>query len=88
MALITLQGVWGLACIVLLNAQCTPHEAVWLFYLESNCYDLPSVMLTSASVQVITDIAMIVLPQRVIWSLQMSRQKKFGFSVVFSVGLL
>ncbi|KKY36779.1 putative 60s ribosomal protein l36 [Diaporthe ampelina] len=88
MILIGLQWVWGIACIILLNMQCRPHEAIWKFYLESTCYSLPSVMLTSASVQVFTDISMVLLPQRVIWSLQMSWRRKVGISVVFGVGLL
>lgn len=88
MVLIGFQAVWGVACIILLNMQCRPHEAIWKFYLESSCYHLPSVMLTSASVQVVTDISMVILPQRTIWSLQMNWQRKFGISVVFGVGLL
>lgn len=88
MALISLQCVWGIACIILLNMQCRPHEAIWKFYLESKCYSLPSVMLTSASVQVFTDISMVLLPQKVIWSLLMSWRRKVGISIVFGVGLL
>lgn len=87
-ALSCLQAVWGIACIILLNMQCTPHEAIWNFYLPSKCYNLPTVMLTSASVQVLTDVSMVMLPQKVIWSLQMSWQRKVGISVVFGVGLL
>lgn len=87
-ALISIQCVWGIACIILLNMQCRPHEAIWKFYLESTCYDLPPVMLASASVQVLTDFGMVMLPQKVIWSLQMSRRRKVGISLVFGVGLL
>lgn len=45
MAVATLQCVWGLLCIILLNMQCRPHEAIWKFYLPSKCYSLPDVML-------------------------------------------
>lgn len=88
MAVATLQCVWGLLCIILLNMQCRPHEAIWKFYLPSRCYSLPDVMLTSASVQVASDIIMFVLPQRIIWHLQMTWQKKLGISVIFGVGIL
>jgi hypothetical protein len=83
-----LQCAWGAACIILLNFQCIPHEAIWEFYLPAKCYPLPSVMLGSASVQVATDFAMVMLPQRIIWSLRMNWQKKLGVSVVFGVGLM
>lgn len=85
---ITLQCVWGLLCIILLNLQCRPHEAIWKFYIPSKCYSLPEVMLTSASVQVISDLTMFILPQRIIWNLQMSWPKKIGISIIFGVGIL
>lgn len=45
-------------------------------------------MLSSASVQVITDLAMVLLPQRIIWGLHLNWQKKMGVSVIFGVGIL
>ena len=86
--IIIFQCVWGILCVILLNMQCRPHEAIWKFWLPSKCYSLPKVMLTSATVQVISDLAMFLLPQRLIWSLQMSLQRKLGVSVMFSVGIL
>jgi hypothetical protein len=88
MAVICLQGIWGLLCILLLNMQCRPHAAIWKFYLPNKCYSLPDVILTSASVQVASDIIMFFLPQRIIWRLQMNWQKKLGVSVIFGVGIL
>ena len=87
-AIISLQVVWGIACIILLNMQCVPHAAIWEFYLPSKCYDLTKVMLTSASVQVFSDFCMVLLPQKVIWSLHMNWQKKLGVAVIFGVGIL
>ncbi|KAJ5371216.1 uncharacterized protein N7496_007308 [Penicillium cataractarum] len=87
-SIITLQCLWGVLCIILLNAQCRPHEAIWKFYLPSKCYSLPDVMLTSATVQVVSDIAMFLLPQRIIWRLHMNWQKKIGISIIFGVGIL
>ncbi|KAH9906806.1 hypothetical protein F4778DRAFT_800778 [Xylariomycetidae sp. FL2044] len=88
MSLIAIQVTWGVACIIFLNMQCVPHEAIWNFYLPSRCYDLNKVMLASACVQVVTDWSMVLLPQRAIWALQMSWRSKIGISVVFGVGLL
>ena len=88
MILCVLQCLWGVACIVLLNLQCRPHRAIWEFYVPAECYELPSVMLGSASVQVLTDIAMVLLPQRIIWSLHMNWKRKLGVSIIFAVGLM
>ncbi|KAF5001741.1 hypothetical protein FDECE_10874 [Fusarium decemcellulare] len=88
MALVFLQCAWGIACIILLNLQCRPHRAIWEFYLPSKCFPLPRVMLGSASVQVATDILMALLPQRIIWGLNMNWQRKIGIALVFGVGLI
>uniref|UniRef100_A0A0D2YKD9 Rhodopsin domain-containing protein n=1 Tax=Fusarium oxysporum (strain Fo5176) TaxID=660025 RepID=A0A0D2YKD9_FUSOF len=77
-----LQCVWGITCIILLNMQCIPHRAIWEFYVPSKCYNLPSVMLGSATVQVVTDVAMVLLPQRTIWALNMNWQKKLGVACI------
>ncbi|KAE8153296.1 hypothetical protein BDV25DRAFT_169179 [Aspergillus avenaceus] len=88
MIVIAVQCIWGVLCIILLNMQCRPHRAIWEFYVPAKCYSLPNVMLCSASVQVISDLTMFVLPQRIIWGLHMSRQKKLGVSIIFGVGVL
>lgn len=88
MAIIVLQCLWGVLCIILLNTQCIPHAAIYLFYLPSKCYDLTKVMLTSASVQVFSDWCMVLLPQKIIWDLRMNWQKKVGISILFGVGIL
>ncbi|KAJ5239229.1 hypothetical protein N7468_003848 [Penicillium chermesinum] len=85
---ITLQCLWGALCVILLNLQCRPHEAIWKFWLPSKCYSLPDVMLTSATVQVVSDVTMFILPQRIIWTLHMNWQKKLGVSIIFGVGIL
>jgi hypothetical protein len=88
MILADFQCLWGICCVVLLNLQCIPHNAIWEFYVPAKCYDLPSVILGSAAVQVVTDLAMVLLPQRAIWSLHMSWRRKLGISIMFGVGLM
>ncbi|KAF7631423.1 hypothetical protein F9C07_2276778 [Aspergillus flavus] len=88
MAVSFVQCLWGILCILLLNLQCRPHRAIWEFYVPSKCYSLPDVMLCSASVQVISDVCMFLLPQKMIWSLHMNWQKKMGISIIFGVGIL
>ncbi|KAG9566877.1 hypothetical protein KCU71_g3188, partial [Aureobasidium melanogenum] len=88
MVIISVQLSWGIACIILLNMQCVPHAAIWKFYLPSKCYNLSTVMLVSASVQVFSDWSMILLPQKIIWGLQMNWRQRLGVSIIFGVGLL
>ncbi|KAB2569228.1 hypothetical protein DBV05_g12097 [Lasiodiplodia theobromae] len=88
MAISGFQCLWGVLCIILLNMQCIPHNAIWEFYVPSKCYELPKVMLSSGSIQVITDIAMVLLPQKMIWGLHLNWQKKLGVSIIFGVGVI
>ncbi|KAH0207836.1 hypothetical protein KCU99_g278, partial [Aureobasidium melanogenum] len=88
MVIISVQLSWGIACIILLNMQCVPHAAIWKFHLPSKCYNLSTVMLVSASVQVFSDWSMILLPQKIIWGLQMNWRQRLGVSIIFGVGLL
>lgn len=85
---IILQCLWGLICILLLSVECRPHDPVWKSHLPSKCYTLPDIMLTSSTIQVVSDFAMLILPQRMVWKLQMSRAKKTGVSIIFGVGVL
>lgn len=54
----------------------------------AKCIDLTTLQKLSASVHLITDVAIFLLPQKVIFDLNMSIQKRLGLAVVFSLGLL
>lgn len=86
---IVLQVFWGIACVILLNVQCTPHESIWKFYIpERQCFDLVPVQLASGGVQLASDIIMLILPQKIIWGLRLSWKKQLGLSLIFSLGIL
>ncbi|RYP68499.1 hypothetical protein DL771_006651 [Monosporascus sp. 5C6A] len=53
-----------------------------------SCMERVYLDITSASVQLLTDVFTFALPQNIIWSLQMSTRKKMGVSFVFAVGVL
>jgi hypothetical protein len=89
-AVIFVQVTSGIAIVVSLNLQCIPHAAIWDLTLRptSTCFDLYNVQIASASIQLISDVAILLLPQQVIWSLKMSWRKRLGVSLVFGLGLL
>ncbi|KAK2781473.1 hypothetical protein FQN53_000564 [Emmonsiellopsis sp. PD_33] len=87
-AIIVLQITFGIACVVLLNVQCTPHESIWKAWMpERKCWNLIDLQLASGSIQLFSDVAMFLLPQKTIWNLQLSWKKKLGVSIVFGLGI-
>ncbi|UPK96014.1 hypothetical protein LCI18_006949 [Fusarium solani-melongenae] len=85
---IFVQIIANIAIIVALNLQCTPHEAIWDFRVEGKCFNLFHLQVSSATIHLICDITIMLLPQRVIWKLNMGWKKRLGVSVIFSLGLL
>ncbi|KAK7714070.1 hypothetical protein SLS64_004167 [Diaporthe eres] len=79
----------GIATVIALNVQCIPHAAIWdITITDKQCFELYPLQVSSASIQLVSDIAIFLLPQRVIWTLKMTWQKRMGVSVVFGLGLL
>lgn len=79
----------GIATVIALNVQCIPHAAIWdLTITDAQCFELYPLQVSSASIQLVSDIAIFLLPQRVIWTLKMTWRKRLGVSVVFGLGLL
>ncbi|KAF2997010.1 hypothetical protein E8E14_004206 [Neopestalotiopsis sp. 37M] len=89
MTVIAVQAAFGFAAIFLLNFQCIPHEAIWDFTItDKACLPLNALQLTSATIHLVSDVAIFLLPQKIIWTLNMSLRKRLGVAVVFSLGAL
>ncbi|KAI1321023.1 hypothetical protein F5Y16DRAFT_405402 [Xylariaceae sp. FL0255] len=76
------------ALFVILNLNCIPFAKIWNKALKGRCIDLRKIHLCVATVDLVIDIAILVLPQRIIWQLKMSTLMKVGVSAVFTVGIL
>ena len=71
------------------NFSCRPYNSIWDKTVPgSQCIDVKALFLSSAVLDLASDIAVLILPQMIIWSLQMSTQKKLGVSVLFTMGIL
>ncbi|PHH68712.1 hypothetical protein CDD82_336 [Ophiocordyceps australis] len=71
-------------CICIL---CTPLEDKWSKH-DTCKLDAGWISFSSAGVNLATDICIFLLPQRVIWRLQMTTRRKFGVAAIFSIGIL
>ena len=70
--------------------QCTPREKAWLGPLvPGDCpVNLRATSLSGVIVNVITDLAILVLPLRAVWKLNLSMKRKAGVSLLFLIGIL
>lgn len=69
--------------------RCTPQRKIWdIFYEGGSCHvDVVVLNLAASVVNVVSDVAILALPQWVIWRLNMTRPAKFGVSVLFLIGI-
>ena len=86
--LIAVQLSFMIAAVLLLCLTCRPYESKWDFTIPGKCINKYAIDLSSAAVQLASDVAILFLTQKVIWGLHLSMKKKIGVSVVFSLGLL
>ncbi|KAJ8129295.1 hypothetical protein O1611_g4337 [Lasiodiplodia mahajangana] len=77
------------AAIFLEDLSCFPYRRIWdKTVAGSQCLDFKIIVLIGASINVVLDVTTLILPQKAIWSLQLSRNKKIGVSLVFAIGIL
>ncbi|KAI1300941.1 hypothetical protein F5Y03DRAFT_363348 [Xylaria venustula] len=82
-----LNALYYTAATVVESMQCSPRAAIWDPTVKGTCLNTRAVELSSSSINVISDIVILIAPQFVIWRLQLSNAKKFGLALVFAVGL-
>ncbi|KAF2648907.1 hypothetical protein K491DRAFT_611829, partial [Lophiostoma macrostomum CBS 122681] len=68
--------------------QCSPRARAWNFTLEGTCpINMKARLMTTGAINLVSDIAISILPQTVIWKLQLSRPRKNGVAILFGVGV-
>ncbi|KAI9649568.1 hypothetical protein NHQ30_002148 [Ciborinia camelliae] len=68
---------------------CTPISKFWnVLDTTGHCLDMSHVFIATGTANTISDFLIILLPQPIIWKLQMSFKEHVGVSAIFSTGLL
>lgn len=68
---------------------CRPLAHAWNPLVEGKCVkDSLAVHIVSAGINTVSDLIIVVLPQPIIWRLELDRQKKWGLTAVFLLGAL
>ncbi|KAI0967186.1 hypothetical protein F4678DRAFT_254884 [Xylaria arbuscula] len=88
MTVVGIQLSFLVASVFALCFTCIPYQKIWDFTIPGRCIKKSDLEITSAAIHFGSDIVILTLPQKVIWSLQMSLKKKLGVSFIFSLGVL
>ena len=76
--LITL--LYGLLCFVL---QCQPVHAFWQPQVQHHCFDQLAYYIAHGSLNLVTDVFVVLMPIPILWSLQLPTARKTGLVAVF-----
>ncbi|KUI72444.1 hypothetical protein VM1G_07440 [Cytospora mali] len=93
-ATIVLVALWGLAMFLANLLTCRPISGNWGAFTAAPAEAMKGAICvnpvprywTSGVLDVFTDVVIFILPQPLVWRLQMSTSKKVGVSAIFSVG--
>lgn len=78
---------WCVAIELVILLQCQPISAFWDVSVEGNCLDFRELNLVSAIGHTITTLIVVMLPQPLIWKLNMSWSKKLAYSGICLLGI-
>ncbi|RYP01506.1 hypothetical protein DL764_006201 [Monosporascus ibericus] len=86
-ALLWTNVVFYITMMISGSLSCTPFERLWDPTVPGTCRNRQAYDVATGSFSLVSDIFILLLPQRVIWKLRLRRQKKIGIAVIFAVGL-
>ncbi|ROW12542.1 hypothetical protein VMCG_00505 [Cytospora schulzeri] len=82
--------VWNIIGLVFVNANCYPYKGNWdPFAVGRFCrFNMLQLGVASAAGNFVFDIVPLFLPQKIIWGLNASMDRKVGVSIIFLIGIL
>ncbi|KAI1119778.1 hypothetical protein F5Y10DRAFT_259644 [Nemania abortiva] len=86
-ALLWTNVVFYTAILISANATCKPYAKLWDKTLPGNCSDNNEFDVATASYNFLSDLLILLLPQRMIWRLHLKAKKKIGIAVIFAIGI-
>jgi hypothetical protein len=87
-SLMVLSVLYGITFVVLFITHCIPVDQSWNPRPWGKCRDITSEQVTSGSLNIVIDTAIIILPMPWLWKLQMPLRNKVFLSILFTLGLV
>lgn len=70
------------------NLTCRPFESIWNKRIRGTCFDRTKMDIAVGALNIVSHMAILLLPQGIIWKLQLPFQKKMGIAIVFMFGVV
>ena len=90
--LIWLNFFYYTAYVFLAIFHCSPVKKGWSQQvyppIKGSCINLRKAYIAGAAINTASDISIVILPQFVIWRLQLSLKRQIGLCLIFLIGLL
>jgi hypothetical protein len=83
-----LSVAFWLGDVLLTIFQCKPIAKNWNTQLPGTCTNTLQVQLATATINMLFDLSIVILPMPVLWRLQMPMKKKLMVTSVLSLGLV
>ncbi|KAK7936175.1 hypothetical protein PG985_001670 [Apiospora marii] len=81
-------AVFYVAATFVIAFSCRPVSKFWTPMGEGICINRRNFDFASACINLVLDVIILIIPQRMIWKLQMPLRRKVGISAIFSIGLV
>ncbi|KAI4184937.1 MAG: hypothetical protein L6R41_004429 [Letrouitia leprolyta] len=81
--------LWGISTFFAAAFQCTPVSYGWTQFTgktKGKCLDFTALLLSTAIINICTDVAVLVLPMPLVWNLKIEKSQKFAVSGIFLLG--
>ncbi|KAI1859876.1 hypothetical protein JX265_010325 [Neoarthrinium moseri] len=86
-ALMWINIIFYCAALIVGNLTCKPYARIWDKAIPGTCMNRKDLDVSNAILNIISHVAVLILPHAVIWKLNMQWKTKVGVSLVFAVGL-
>lgn len=79
---------WWTANVLQVFLICRPFNMNWNVNVEGVCGDRPAAYTAFGAINLITDVAILLLPIPTVWKLKMPVSSKVGICAIFAIGLV
>lgn len=68
--------------------ECTPRERIWNKSVSGKCVNVTALISASGLFNTVTDVIILLMPIKGVWTLQTTYKRKIGVVLVFTVGFM